>query len=92
MATVTETVKESLLGATVPEGLSSTSREVFLRHARQDAENGEHYMGEEEFVNAIAPSEENYVSTVISEVHTSSVRAFVGTSTDEPFLIAQDQA
>jgi hypothetical protein len=61
MATVTETVKESLLGTTKPEELSQTSRATFLKYAQKD-ENGELYMGEEDFVNAIAPPEEDYVS------------------------------
>jgi solute carrier family 25 aspartate/glutamate transporter 12/13 len=62
MATVTETVKESLLGKSQPEELSLLSRTTFLKHARRDEETDELYMGEEEFVNAIAPPDQDYVS------------------------------
>lgn len=61
MATVAETVKESLLGATLPAELTQESRTTFLKHAKQE-ENGDYYMEEEDFINAIAPPEENYVS------------------------------
>jgi solute carrier family 25 aspartate/glutamate transporter 12/13 len=61
MATVAESVKESLLGTSLPEQLSSSSRTTFLKHAKRDEETDELYMGEEEFVNAIAPPDQNYV-------------------------------
>jgi solute carrier family 25 aspartate/glutamate transporter 12/13 len=61
MATVADVVKESLLGATLPADLTQESRTTFLKHARQDA-NGDLYMEEEDFINAIAPPDENYVS------------------------------
>jgi solute carrier family 25 aspartate/glutamate transporter 12/13 len=64
MATVAESVKESLLGTSVPEQLSPSSRTTFLKHARRDEETDELYMGEEEFVNAIAPPDQNYVRRV----------------------------
>jgi solute carrier family 25 (mitochondrial aspartate/glutamate transporter), member 12/13 len=60
MATVTETVKESLLGTTLPADLTQESRTTFVKHAKQD-QDGEYYMEEEDFVNAIAPPDENYV-------------------------------
>ena len=63
MATVTASVKESLLGATQPEELTQSAKADFMKHAKHD-EDGELYMGEEEFVAAIAPPEEDYVSTV----------------------------
>jgi solute carrier family 25 aspartate/glutamate transporter 12/13 len=62
MATVAETVKESLLGTSQPEELSPSSRTTFLKHARRDENTDELYMGEEEFVNAIAPPDQDYVS------------------------------
>ena len=65
MATVTEAVKESLLGTTTPESLSTESRITFLRHANKD-EAGELYMSEEDFINAIAPPEEDYVSSSLA--------------------------
>lgn len=61
MATVTEAVKESLLGATQPESLSTEAKVTFLKHSRQE-DDGELYMNEEDFINAIAPPEEDYVS------------------------------
>jgi solute carrier family 25 aspartate/glutamate transporter 12/13 len=61
MATMTETVKESLLGTTLPADLTQESRTTFLKHAKQD-QDGEYYMEEENFINAIAPPDENYVS------------------------------
>ena len=62
MATVADTVKESLLGTSLPQDLSPSSRTTFLKHATRDEETDELYMGEEEFVDAIAPPDQNYVS------------------------------
>lgn len=62
MATVTEQAKEALLGVTEEPQLSQQTRAVFSKHAKTDQESGERYLGEEEFVNAIAPQEEDYVS------------------------------
>lgn len=64
MGTVAESVKESLLGTSQPAQLSPSSRTTFLKHARRDEDSGELYMGEEEFINAIAPPEQNYVSQI----------------------------
>ena len=64
MASVKESIKESLLGTTQPEDLSVESRTSFLKFARQ-GEDGELFMGEEEFINAIAPPGEDYVSRPI---------------------------
>lgn len=61
MATMTEAVKESLLGTTLPADLTQESRTTFLKHAKQD-QDGEYYMEEEDFVHAIAPPDEDYVS------------------------------
>ena len=69
MATVTEAVKESLIGTVTPGELSPTSRVIFLQYAKQDGDDEERYMGEEEFLNAIAPQEEDYVSHV-QAIHT----------------------
>ncbi|KIV95661.1 hypothetical protein PV10_03286 [Exophiala mesophila] len=59
MATVTEAVKESLLGSTAPDNLSTESRATFLKHATP-SDDGVLYMTEEDFINAIAPPEEDY--------------------------------
>ena len=71
MATVAEAVKESILGVTQPEDLSPTSRTTFLKFAKQDEEDGDYYMGEDEFINAIAPPEEDYVRTDC--IHSQSI-------------------
>lgn len=59
---VKEAVKDTLLGTEDPVELSSKTRAYFVHHAVKDAESGELYMGEDEFVNAIAPQDEDYVS------------------------------
>ena len=60
MATVKEAVKESLIGTSVEPLLSQQSRATFEKYARQD-EDGEYFMTEDDFVNAIAPESEDYV-------------------------------
>ena len=59
-----ESVKESLLGTTVEPQLSQQSRATFEKHARKDEE-GEKLMTEDDFINAIAPMQEDYVSVVL---------------------------
>ena len=62
MATAKTAIKESLLGATLEPEISSQSKATFDRNSRQDEETGERYMSEEDFVNAVAPASEDYVS------------------------------
>ena len=62
MATAKIAVKESLLGTTREPELSQQTKAAFDRNARQDDATGEFFMTEEDFVNAIAPASENYVS------------------------------
>lgn len=63
MATVTESVKEALVGVEESEELfSDQTRAEFLQNAVKDEESGEYYMGEHEFIDAIAPESEDYVS------------------------------
>jgi solute carrier family 25 aspartate/glutamate transporter 12/13 len=71
-----EVVKEKLLGTdlTEPVQLSAQSKATFEKNARKDAESGELFMGEEEFINAIAPEGEDYVSQYLNAVLT---RAFI---------------
>ena len=57
-----QSVKESLLGTTIEPELSQQTKATFDRNARQDEATGDNYMTEEDFVNAIAPASENYVS------------------------------
>ena len=56
MATATERIKESLVGVE-DEGaqLSAQTRGAFTQHAVKDEETGELYMGQKEFIDAIAP-------------------------------------
>ena len=62
MSSVKESVKETPVGFTAePSQLSHQARSNFMRHAQKD-ENGELYMGKEEFIDAIAPKQEDYVS------------------------------
>jgi solute carrier family 25 aspartate/glutamate transporter 12/13 len=60
-AALKESVKETLLGVEDEPQLSSQMRAEFMQHAKTDPESGDHYMGQEEFVNAIAPESEDYV-------------------------------
>jgi solute carrier family 25 aspartate/glutamate transporter 12/13 len=67
MADVTkakEVLKETLLGTEQVENvqLSAQSKATFEKNARKDPESEELFMGEEEFINAIAPKTEDYVS------------------------------
>lgn len=63
MTGVKEAVKESLVGTTVDEpSLSKQVKANFIKHARKDEATGELYMTEADFVNAIAPKHEDYVS------------------------------
>lgn len=62
MATVTEAVKQSFVGTTAEPELSLEVRATFDRHSVQDDATGERYLTEKEFVNAIAPVNEDYVS------------------------------
>lgn len=62
MATVTEAVKQTFVGTTIEPELSQEVRATFDRHSIQDDATGEKYMTEKEFVNAIAPVNEDYVS------------------------------
>lgn len=58
---IKESLKETLIGKEAPEGVSQESRTRFIQHASLE-EDGELYMSAEDFVNAIAPPEEDYVS------------------------------
>ena len=62
MATLKEAVKGSLVGTTKDPELSAQTRASFNKHARKDDETQELYMVADDFVNAIAPVEEDYVS------------------------------
>jgi solute carrier family 25 aspartate/glutamate transporter 12/13 len=63
MATATEVLKEKVLGTELEPQLSAQTRNNFLQYARKDEGSDEYYMTETEFVDAIAPEGEDYVST-----------------------------
>lgn len=60
---VKDGVKETLLGVEDELQTSDQTRSEFMQQAHKDEETGEWYMGETEFVNAVAPVGEDYVST-----------------------------
>lgn len=62
--TVKEAVKSSLLGSEEPANLSASYRATFLNNAKHDEKTGEPVMGPEEFIDAIAPADEDYVSVL----------------------------
>ncbi|KAJ5176503.1 uncharacterized protein N7482_002380 [Penicillium canariense] len=59
MASIKETVKETLVGSTEAPQLSHQARINFVRHAQKD-ENGELFMNEDDFISAVAPKQEDY--------------------------------
>lgn len=63
-AVVKETIKETLVGSedTTPNKLSTQSKARFTSNAVKDVETGELYMGPNEFINAVAPEQEDFVS------------------------------
>jgi solute carrier family 25 aspartate/glutamate transporter 12/13 len=68
-----EVVKETLLGSeqVADVQLSAQSKATFDKNARKDAETGELFMGEEEFINAVAPESEDYVSQLLRRCYTN---------------------
>ncbi|XMA20389.1 hypothetical protein WAI453_013180 [Rhynchosporium graminicola] len=60
LGTVKEVVKEALVGTELQPQLSAQSKDTFEKNARKDEETGEMLMGEEEFINAVAPPTEDY--------------------------------
>ncbi len=64
MATVKAAVKQSLLGTEQEADLSLQTKATFDKYSTRDEANGEVYMTEDDFVSAIAPETENYVSLI----------------------------
>ncbi|KAL1840215.1 hypothetical protein VTJ49DRAFT_698 [Mycothermus thermophilus] len=60
VTTVKEAVKGTLVGSQEPAQLSAQTRARFTRHAVKDPETGELFLGPEQFVDAIAPPNEDY--------------------------------
>lgn len=67
MATVKDQVKQSLVGTIIEPSLSTDAQATFERNASKDEDTGELYMTEDEFVDAIAPAHEDYVSFLANE-------------------------
>lgn len=65
MSTAKIAIKESLIGVEKEPDLSLQNKELFDRNCRKDEVTGEEYMLEDDFVSAIAPPTENYVSLSI---------------------------
>jgi hypothetical protein len=70
---VKETVKETLLGSEEPAQLSAHTKATFMKHAHHDETAGELVMKKADFVDAIAPAEEDYVSHLFVDLAASSV-------------------
>jgi solute carrier family 25 aspartate/glutamate transporter 12/13 len=60
MATVTEEVREVLLGTDHEPQLSQLTRAAFMKHAQKDAA-GDYFLTEDQFIEAVAPESEDYV-------------------------------
>jgi hypothetical protein len=69
VTTVKEAVKESLVGAEQPTELSSQTKARFNKHAKKDELSGEHFLGPEEFIDAVAPIDEDFVSAPSLSLH-----------------------
>lgn len=65
MAAIKEQVTEALLGTTQDTQLSQQTHAAFMTHAIKDEETGEYYLGENEFIDTIAPESEDYVGISI---------------------------
>jgi len=72
MATVTEQVGEVLLGTTDEPQLSQLTRAAFMKHAQQDEATGTYYLTEDQFIDAVAPESEDYVSRLVCNVSSRS--------------------
>ncbi|KAK4508288.1 hypothetical protein PRZ48_002026 [Zasmidium cellare] len=60
MERVKDSVKETLVGTEDEPQMSLQSRQEFMQHAIKDEATGEYYMGEKQFVDAVAPPGEDY--------------------------------
>lgn len=83
-ATVTESVTKALVGSTEDPSVSQQAKNLFMQHAIKDEGSDDYYLGEDEFVNAVAPQGEDYVS--------SSARSGASTALMLTHVSAQDQA
>jgi solute carrier family 25 aspartate/glutamate transporter 12/13 len=64
--TVKEAVKDSLVGTQEPVQVSSQTKARFTSHAVKDPETGDLFLGPSEFIDAVAPADEDFVSSTAS--------------------------
>ena len=62
LAVAKEALKESLIGHEESVNLSAQTKARFLTHAVADAETGDLYLGPDEFLKAVVPGDEDFVS------------------------------
>jgi len=74
--TVKEAVKESLVGTQEPVKVSLQTKARFNSHAVKDPETGELFLGPDEFIDAVAPADEDFVSPPCWQWH--SLRSVTG--------------
>lgn len=63
--TVKEAVKDSLVGTQEPVKVSSQTKARFTSHAVKDPETGELFLGSDQFIDAVAPADEDFVSPAL---------------------------
>ena len=61
-----EKAKEKLVGYEEDPHVPKQTSAEFMKYAVQDEETGDYYMGQKEFVDAIAPADEDYVRIIFS--------------------------
>lgn len=88
-----EAVKEAVSGSSEQPSahLSSQSRARFNANAIKDAETGELYMGPEQFINAVAPKDEDFVSRFRADWLRGrlerAARSALGLAVDVPYFV-----
>lgn len=90
MATATEQISEVLLGTVDEPELTQELRADFQKHALKDEQTGEYYLGEDEFIDAIAPQSEDYVrlsSLHGHDLHRPQLTGFRDTAQDQTLTV-----
>lgn len=83
MASAIDTVKETLLGVEDEPQLSAQTRAEFMQHAKKDEETGKYYLSEEDFVDAIAPTSQNYVCEARLPFHIEAILIISSTKSND---------
>ena len=73
---VKEAVKESLIGSEEPVQVSAQTKASFNSNALKDPETGELFLGPDEFINAVAPPDEDYVRLTPTQVSPCCCRLY----------------